>query len=244
MSLPSPQETPATYYFISDLHIGGDGLLDECDFETELISFLRDLEKGPLPAELIVLGDAFGLWEITEIKDEEKMQRIVENHRELFAQFRETGRHVKITLLPGNHDYDLACVPAYKDQLAEYNIQLETGVQVVRNVAGRVIWIEHGNQNDNFNRFPDFGNRYGLPSGYFVTKATVAVAGRSAEPGRSPWLKDLESVYPNEEIPFWIWSNYFYKSEVRLRKRPIGCALRLRPHPHPLHAQTWLTLYP
>jgi UDP-2,3-diacylglucosamine pyrophosphatase LpxH len=211
MNLPSPQETSVTYYFISDLHIGGDGALDECDFETELISFLSDLEKGPLPAELIVLGDAFGLWEITEIKDEEKMQRIVKNHRELFARFREAGRHVKITLLPGNQDYDLACVPAYKDQLAEYNIQLETGVQVVRNVAGRTIWIEHGNQNDSFNRFPDFGNRYGLPSGYFVTTATVAVAGRSAERGRSPWLKDLESVYPNEEIPFWIWSNYFYK---------------------------------
>src|SRR5215831_815479 len=33
----------------------------------------------------------------------------------------------------------------------------------------------------------------------------------SAQRGRSPWLNDLESVYPNEEIPFWMWSNYFYK---------------------------------
>jgi UDP-2,3-diacylglucosamine pyrophosphatase LpxH len=211
VGLSSRGEKPTTYYFISDLHIGGDGVLDECDFETELISFLHDLAKGRLPAELIILGDAFGLWEITEGKGEEKMQGIIRNHPKLFAQFRETGRQVKITLLPGNHDYDLACMPVYKDQLAEYNIHLETGVHVTRDVARRKIWIEHGNQHDGFNRFPDFGNRYGMPSGYFVTTATVAVAGRSAGRGRSLWLKDLESVYPNEEIPFWIWSNYFYK---------------------------------
>lgn len=211
MSASAGKDPPVTYYFISDLHIGGDGVLDECGFEAELISLLRDIEKGPRPAELMILGDAFGLWEITEVEGEAKMERVIRNHGDLFAQFRESGRHVRITLLPGNHDYDLACVPAYRDQLAEHNIHLETGVHLTRNVGGRTIWVEHGNQNDGFNRFPDFGNRYGLPSGYFVTAATVAVAGRSAERGRSSWLKDLESVYPNEEIPFWMWSNYFYK---------------------------------
>jgi len=30
-------EAATTYYFISDLHIGGDGALDQCDFEAELI---------------------------------------------------------------------------------------------------------------------------------------------------------------------------------------------------------------
>jgi len=33
------------YFFISDLHIGGDGLLNECEFEPELITFLRELER-------------------------------------------------------------------------------------------------------------------------------------------------------------------------------------------------------
>ncbi|MCJ7641343.1 MAG: metallophosphoesterase [Desulfobacterales bacterium] len=207
----SPAAPPTYYYFISDLHIGGDGALDHCNFEAELITFLQNIVNGPHPAELIILGDAFGLWELTDVKADMKMQHIAKNHRDLFAQLRETGRLVKITLLPGNHDYDLACLPAYKDQLAEYNICLEPGIHITRNVAGRKMWIEHGNQRDAFNTFPDFGNRHGMPSGYFITAYTVAVAGRNAERGRSPWLNDLESVYPNEEIPFWIWSNYFYK---------------------------------
>ena len=204
-------EGSKTYYFISDLHIGGDGALDECDFENELIGFLRRIADGPQPAELIILGDAFGLWELTQIKPDGKMEWIINHHKPLFEQLRETGRRVRITLLPGNHDYELSCMPAYQPLLAEYHIHLETGIHITRDVAGRKIWIEHGNQNDPFNAFPDFGNRYGLPLGYFVTTATVAVAGRSAERGRSPWLSDLESVYPNEEIPFWTWSNYFYK---------------------------------
>jgi UDP-2,3-diacylglucosamine pyrophosphatase LpxH len=204
-------EDSKTYYFISDLHIGGDGDLDACDFEAELIAFLRRIAVGPRPAELIILGDAFGLWELTSVNPDRKMEWMINHHRPLFEQFRETGKHLTVTLLPGNHDYDLACVPAYKTMLAEYNINLEPKIHITRPVAGRTIWIEHGNQHDAFNAFPDFGNRYALPSGYFVTMDTVGLSGRSAERGRSPWLLDLQSVYPNEEIPFWIWSNYFYR---------------------------------
>ncbi|MCX6356748.1 MAG: metallophosphoesterase [Candidatus Aureabacteria bacterium] len=202
---------PMTYYFISDLHIGGDGVLDRCSFEPELIAFLKDVAAGPRPAELIIPGDAFGLWEITQFKDEAKMEQIIKTHPGLFAQFRDTGRSVTITLLPGNHDYELACAPGFKDILARYNIRLEPVTHITRRVAGRTIWIEHGNQHDAFNFFPDFGNRYALPPGYFITTSTVAAAGRSAERGRSLWLNDLASVYPTEDIPFWIWSNYFYK---------------------------------
>lgn len=200
-----------TYYFISDLHIGGDGALDRCTFEPELIAFLRGIANGPLPAELIIPGDAFGFWELTTVTGSEKLALLMRKHPALFAQFSETGRRVKITLMPGNHDYELACVPAWKEKLAGYNITLEPVTHLTRPVGDRAIWVEHGNQHDDFNRFPDFGNPYGLPPGYFITVATVAAAGRSAERGRSLWLNDLASVYPTEEIPFWIWSNYFYR---------------------------------
>lgn len=116
-------EAPKTYYFISDLHIGGDGALDACDFENELIAFLRRIAEGPRSAELIILGDAFGLWELTGVNPDEKMEWMINHHRALFEQFRETGKHLTITLLPGNHDYDLACVPACQGLLAEYQIQ-------------------------------------------------------------------------------------------------------------------------
>jgi len=55
-----------TYYLISDLHIGGDGGLARCDFEHELIEFLAQIAAGPTPAELIIVGDAFGFWELTD----------------------------------------------------------------------------------------------------------------------------------------------------------------------------------
>jgi len=200
-----------TYYLISDLHIGGDGGLARCDFEQELVEFLAQIAAGPTPAELIIVGDAFGFWELTDREGPSKLERIAAMCPALFRQFRETGERVTITLLPGNHDYDLACVPEYRSELARYNIRLEPVVHITRAIAGHTVWIEHGNQYDDFNRFPDFGNRYGLPLGYFITSGVVAAAGRSAESSKAQWLDDVESVYPNEDIPFWLLSNHFYK---------------------------------
>ena len=200
-----------TYYLISDLHIGGDGGLDRCEFERELIEFLAEIAAGPQPAELIIVGDAFGLWELADRDGVSKLETIAATHPDLFRQLRETGERVTITLLPGNHDYDLACVPAYAAELTRYNVRLEPRVSITRTIAGRTIWIEHGNQYDDFNRFPDFGNRWALPLGYFVTRRVVAAAGQTAARTTSKWLDDVESVYPNEDIPFWVLSNHFYK---------------------------------
>ena len=202
---------PTTYFLISDLHIGGDGGLARCEFERELIGFLAEIAAGPQPTELIIVGDAFGLWELTDREGVSKLETIAAMHPALFRQLRETGERVTITLLPGNHDYDLACVPEYRAELARFNVRLEPVVHITRTVAGHTVWIEHGNQYDDFNRFPDFGNRYGLPLGYFITRGVVASAGRSAERTKAKWLDDVQSVYPNEDIPFWVLSSHFYK---------------------------------
>ena len=205
------QTTPPKYYFISDLHIGGDGDLDICNFEQELIAFLREVASQPPSTELIIVGDAFGLWELTQGRGPEKLEFIAARHPALFEQFRRTGERIRITLMPGNHDYDLACYPAYRDTLARYGIRLDTREHIERTVAARRIWIEHGNQRDEANTFPDWGDPYGEPAGYFITTAVVAASGRGAEHGTGPWLSDLESVYPTEEIPAWVLSNYFYR---------------------------------
>jgi UDP-2,3-diacylglucosamine pyrophosphatase LpxH len=207
---------PTTYYLISDLHIGGDGGLAQCEFERELVAFLAEIAVGPQPAELVIVGDAFGFWELTDREGVSKLETIAAAHPALFHQLRETGARVTITLLPGNHDYDLACVPEYKAELARYNVRLEPVVHITRAIAGRTVWIEHGNQYDDFNRFPDFGNRYGLPLGYFITRGVVASAGRSAERTKAKWLDDVQSVYPNEDIPFWLLSSHFYKEMTPL----------------------------
>jgi UDP-2,3-diacylglucosamine pyrophosphatase LpxH len=199
-----------TYYFISDLHIGGDEALGVCDYEAELIAFLDELATRPEPAELLIIGDIFGLWEFTDIQGPQKLQAVMEQFPEIFAAFQKTGRTVKITLLAGNHDYEIACYPEFIDLLAQYNIHLERTPAVTREIDGKQIWIEHGNQHDAYNRMPDFGNPYAHPIGYFLTSSVVSTAGKHSKFGRFNWLKDIQSVYPTEQIPYWVLSNYFY----------------------------------
>ena len=197
-------------YFVSDLHFGGDGDLRHCDFAEEFVAFLRDLASRKEEAELIIAGDTFGFWETTTVTGVAKLDKIIADHQPIFDQLRKTGEKVAITLMVGNHDYDLACDPAFAPKLAAYNIRLDTAVSLSRDMAGRKVWIEHGQQSDAFNASPDYGNLYALPVGYFITETVVAGASRLAELGRGNWLKDIRSV-ATEQIPDWILSNYFYR---------------------------------
>ncbi|MFY9756341.1 MAG: hypothetical protein WAK37_10390, partial [Pseudolabrys sp.] len=72
------------------------------------------------------------------------------------------------------------------------------------------IWIEHGQQHDQFNAFPEYGNRYALPVGYFITETFVSGASRHSDFGKGDWLKDIRSV-DTTQIPDWVLSNYFYR---------------------------------
>ena len=203
------------YYFISDLHIGGDAELDVCDFEAELITLVRDLEARARETgreiELIIVGDAFGLWELTTAQGPAKLDVIIGNHAELFTALKQAGRVIDITLIPGNHDYELACHPDYKDRLREYNLRLTQKRYIVRNLAGRKIHVEHGSQNDEFNRISRFGDPYVTPLGYFFVRRVVSTFGKFSRRGRETWLRDVQSVQPSEQIPHWLFSNYFYR---------------------------------
>ena len=211
MAVTATGEDATRYYFISDLHIGGDEQLQEIAFEAELLQFLRDLEKGEEDAELVINGDLFGLWEFTDLEGIAKFDALVERYPALFEQLRATGERIPITLMPGNHDYELAAYPEYVERLTEYNVTLEQEIVLTREVAGRVIWIEHGQQRDPNNRSPDFGNPYANPPGYFVNRHVTSRAGRVSNRGRFNWLKDIQSVTPMTEIPNWMLSKYFYR---------------------------------
>ena len=87
---------PREYFFISDMHIGGDGQLQNCDFETELIEFLRSLEVHE-DAELIINDDAFGLWEFTTLEGVEKLEALIGQQSKLFEQFKRTGEKMPIS---------------------------------------------------------------------------------------------------------------------------------------------------
>lgn len=200
-----------TYYFISDLHIGGDGALDHCEFEHELVEFLRALEHAPRDSELIVVGDLFGLWETAIVEGPDKLHVIIANHHALFMQFRRTSEKVRISVLPGNHDHELAGNPEFARILSFYGFHLEARPSITREIAGRTLWIEHGHQHDSYNRIEEFGNPLSRPVGYYFTRNIVSGASTRAKRSADKWLKDIESVYPTEHVPFWLFSNYFYR---------------------------------
>ncbi len=199
------------YYFVSDLHIGGDEALGVCDFEKELIDFINEIANRTENVELIIIGDAFGLWEFTQIKGIEKIKTLIVQFPHIFETFRRVGEKIKITILPGNHDYEIACYPELVDIFKTYNIVLEQTPAITREIGGKRLWIEHGNQYDVINRMPDFGNPHALPIGYFITNKMIGTAGRLSKHGRYNWLKDIQSVYPTELVPDWVLSNYFYR---------------------------------
>ncbi|MBN8995881.1 MAG: metallophosphoesterase [Rhizobiales bacterium] len=198
------------YYFLSDLHFGGDGELMHCDFSDEFVAFLDGLGRNGEDAELIIGGDTFGFWELTTDEGTAKLDAIVAHHQPVFAALKSAGERVRITIMVGNHDYDLACVPGFAERLAEYNLHLDASISLTREMLGRTIWIEHGQQVDPFNASPDYGNRYALPVGYFITETLVAGASRFSAFGRGNWLKDIRSV-ATDLIPDWALSNYFYR---------------------------------
>lgn len=199
------------YYFISDLHIGGEGALNLCDFEAELVGFLQTLSKKDKNTELIIVGDVFGMWELVSISGQKKLEYIISSHQLIFEQFRKAGEAVKITIIPGNHDHELACYDNQVEILAKYNISLEAKEKIIREINGKKIWIEHGSQYDEYNKIFEFGNPYANPLGYYTTSRIIAGASRHSDFGKGNWLKDIESVYPKEYVPNWLYSNYYYK---------------------------------
>jgi UDP-2,3-diacylglucosamine pyrophosphatase LpxH len=198
------------YYFVSDLHMGGDGQLQHCDYATEFISFLKGLQQESPDTELLIIGDTFGFWELTLVHGSKKLVHIIEAHQAIFDQLKVTGASIKVTMMVGNHDYDLACDPAYAEMLQAYNIHLDRSLVLIRMVGDKKIWIEHGQQHDPFNAFRDYGNLHALPAGYFITETFVGGASRYADFGRGDWLKDIRSV-GTLQIPDWFLSNYFYR---------------------------------
>lgn len=197
-------------YLISDLHFGGDGSLQICDFTDEIIAFLKELENESPDTELMLVGDTFGFWELTTLQGVAKLEEIISYHKAIFDQFRATGEKIKITMMVGNHDYDLACDPAFGVKLLEYNILLDTSIAVTRQFGSRRIWIEHGQQIDSYNASPDYGNPFAVPVGFYITQQAVAGASKYSVFGTSDWLKDIRSV-DIRQLPDWIISNYFYR---------------------------------
>lgn len=198
-------------YVISDLHIGGDEQMGRIDYHDELVTFLSDLEAAGEDTELLINGDAFGLWEYTDLHGVEAFDTLVETYPEVFEQLRRTGDAITITVLPGNHDHDLAAYDGFVERFAAFNINLEQQPATTRRVGDAVVWFEHGNQQDPNNRFDDFGNPYERPLGYYYNTHVVSRAEHLASEGQFDWLSDVQAVSPTERMPSWMLSKYVYR---------------------------------
>ncbi|TYL37878.1 phosphoesterase [Natronococcus pandeyae] len=199
------------YYVISDLHIGGDEQLEEVEFIEELLAFLERLETTDENAELIINGDAFGLWEFTTVEGIEKFDVLEETYPTLFEQFRATGENISITLLPGNHDHELAAYDEYVERFAAYNVDLVQDQSISRSVGEQAIHFEHGHQQDPNNQIEEWGNPHATPLGYYYNTLVTSRAGQLSDRGRYNWLKDVQAVTPTERMPVWLLSKYFYR---------------------------------
>ncbi len=200
---------PKEFYFISDLHFGGDGQLMVCDYTEEFIAFLQKLAEKDKETELIIAGDTFGFWELTTFEGTAQLDEIVKHHTKIFEQLKITGEKIQITMMVGNHDYDLSCYPEFVEKLKNYNILLDVSLAVKRKIGGRLVWIEHGQQIDPYNLAVEYGNKFALPLGFFITENLVSGASKYSVFGASDWLKDIRSV-DVRQIPDWLISNYFY----------------------------------
>ena len=198
------------YYVVSDLHVGGDEQLEAIEFREELLGFLRQLEETDEDAELVINGDAFGLWELTGLEGLEKFDHLESTYPELFEQLRATGENVRVTMLPGNHDHELAAYDGYVERLAEYNVDLVQAESINRAVGDQVVHFEHGHQRDPNNRIEDWGNPHATPLGYYYNTHVTSRAGQLSGRGRYNWLKDVQAVTPTERMPVWLLSKYFY----------------------------------
>jgi len=198
-------------YVVSDLHIGGDEQLQEVEFLDELLEFLEELEHSDEDVELVINGDAFGLWEFTTVEGLEKFDRLEAQYPRLFAQLRATGETVAITLLPGNHDHELAAYDEYVDRFAAYNVDVVQRESITRSVGDHEVYFEHGHQQDPNNRIDDLDDPNATPLGYYFNTLVTSRAGRLSDRGRYNWLKDIQAVTPTERVPVWLISKYFYR---------------------------------
>jgi len=134
MSGESDQDS-TRYYFVSDLHIGGDETLQEVEFMDEFLTFLRELpERDGMrnSSSTAICSDSGSSLNWKGWRSSTRSSSCIPSCCSGAPGDWRAGpdhRH------PGNHDYELACHPEYVDRLAEYNVTLEQEVVITR--AGR-----------------------------------------------------------------------------------------------------------
>jgi UDP-2,3-diacylglucosamine pyrophosphatase LpxH len=170
---------------LSDLHMSGGDRLDDFDADTELVAFIRSYAIRSEPTELILAGDTFeflqvrlsglGDYEWSGAAAEQRLRAILSAHAEVIAALRDFVARPdnQLTLLIGNHDFELhyaAAKTLVRDalDLASDDERLRFGLSY----EGGGIYLEHGNQFDEWNYFVHFE---GISEPFEVVRGTRVV---------------------------------------------------------------------
>jgi UDP-2,3-diacylglucosamine hydrolase len=117
--------------FISDIHLGRTGGVEDRDRETDLVAFLRHL--GPELSALFLVGDVFDAYiEYRSVLPKGAYRLVAELDRLVDLS-------VPVTYILGNHD------PWHRDFFSEIGIEI-VAESVVKKHYGRSILVAHGDQ--------------------------------------------------------------------------------------------------
>src|SRR5256714_3337742 len=146
--------------FLSDLHLGGGGSTDPFDDDAALVALIDDLaaaaRAGAPARRLVLLGDTLDLV-VTGASGHggraamTGLRRIAGAHGEVFASLRRgIAAGVRVELVPGNHDAELA-LPAVREGLLRLVGRVRVRPWLIH-VPGLVL-AEHGQQHHCLDRF-------------------------------------------------------------------------------------------
>jgi len=234
VALPAVVETNAegrdgVLIVLSDLHIGGDPGQEDFFCHAELIALLDDLDRESEPVTILINGDFFEFLQVTVPPGGNRARAVVEHadHATLFARLREwnarPGHRTVYTV--GNHDSETAWNAAIGAYLIEQGIvhDVALGYEHCFTSGGGelTVYAEHGNEEDSQNAIVDYGHPLIVPVGTHVVTQLVnriEPPGRFAGPDDATTLSDIDNIYPLEMVPWWLFSNYFYRQARRFTR--------------------------
>jgi len=231
VALPAAVETNAegrdgVLVVLSDLHIGGDPGQEDFFCHAELIALLDDLDRETEPVTLLINGDFFEFLQVTLPPGGNRARAVVEHpdHAAFFARLRtwntRPGHRTVYTV--GNHDSETAWNAAIGTYLIEQGIVHDVALGYEHCFASGggelTVYAEHGNEEDSQNAIVDYGHPLIMPVGTHVVTQLVnriEPLGRFSGPDDATTLSDIDNIYPLEMVPWWLFSNFFYRQARR-----------------------------
>ena len=217
------------FYFLSDLHLGGEGLKENFVCEEELLGFLGEVQSVP-GAVIVLLGDLFDFWQL-DGTPAENLRHVRDKFPRLFETFKELSASHRVLLFAGNHDREAHYAEAVQAKLREYGIHTlkadSLRAELTDDGHTRLrIYAEHGHQADPYNTY-EYPDQFAeTPFGEHLMRLFINPLKQMATESKTPWLSDVDNVIPLAALPFWLMSKYFYhEAGFWLKVLILPCAI-------------------